>query len=66
MVGIGTGFNEKIVTTLLIFLDACYEGLLDKIKEGLDPKEAIQREFQEIKEYIFLIQGKMEKIKNIH
>jgi len=66
MVGIGTGFNEKIVTTLLIFLDACYEGLLNKIRQGLNPEEAIQMEFKELKEYIALIQGKMEKIKNIH
>ncbi|MFH1327179.1 MAG: hypothetical protein ABIH59_03575 [archaeon] len=66
MVGIGTGFNEKIVTTLLEFLEACYEGLLDKIKEGLDPEEAVKTEFRELKEYISLIQGKMEKIKGIH
>ncbi len=33
MVGIGTGFNKKIVTTLLQFLEACYEVLLDKIHE---------------------------------
>jgi hypothetical protein len=66
MVGIGTGFNQKIVTTLLTFLDACYEGLLVKIKEGLDPEEAIKMEFKELKEYIALIQGKMEEIKDIH
>ncbi len=66
MVGIGTGFNKKIVTTLLTFLDACYEGLLNKIRQGLDPEEAIQMEFKELKEYISLIQGKMEEIKAIH
>jgi len=60
---VGTGFNEKIVSTLLQFLDACYEGLLDKIEKGADPKEAIKTEFKEIEEYIYLIQGKMEKIK---
>lgn len=63
MVGIGTGFNEKIVTTLLKFLEACYEGLLDKIEEGMDPEEAVKTEFKELKEYIALIQGKMEEIK---
>ena len=66
MVGIGTGFNEKIVTTLLIFLDSCYEGLLNKIRQGLNPEEAIQMEFKELKEYIALIQGKMEEIKSVH
>ncbi len=66
MVGLGTGFNEKIVSSLLVFLDACYEGLLDKIKRGLNPEEAVKMEFKEIEEYIYLIQGKMEKIKNIH
>lgn len=64
MVGVGTGFNEKIVTTLLQFLDACYEGLLNKIKEGLEPEKAIEMEFKELKEYIFLIQGKMNELKN--
>lgn len=63
---VGTGFNEKIVTSLLIFLDACYEGLLDKIRKGLNPEDAVKMEFKEIKEYIYLIQGKMEEIKTSH
>jgi len=60
---IGTGFNEKIVTSLLQFVDACYEGLLDKIKKGLEPEMAVEMEFKEIKEYIYLIQGKMVELK---
>ena len=66
MVGLGTGFNEKIVTTLLKFLDACYEGLLDKINARMEPEKAVRAEFKEIREYIALIQGKMEEIKAIH
>ena len=66
MVGIGTGFNEKIVTTLLKFLEACYEGLLIKIEEGMDPEKAVKAEFKELKEYIALIQGKMVEIKGSH
>ena len=66
MVGIGTGFNEKIIISLLKFLDACYEGLLDKIQDGMDPEDAVKAEFKELKEYIYLIQGKMEEIKGIH
>jgi len=40
--------------------------LLDKIKQGLDPEEAVRAEFKEIEEYIYLIQGKMEQIKGKH
>jgi len=64
MPGIETGFNEKILTTLLQFLDACYEGLLVKIKEGLEPEKAVEMEFKELKEYILLIQGKMNELKD--
>lgn len=65
MVGIGTGFNEKIVTSLLKFLEACYEGLLNKIKKGMDPEEAVHEEFRELKDYINLIQKHYEaEIKN--
>lgn len=64
MVGVGTGFNEKIVITLLKFLEACYEGLLNKINEGMDPEDAVKAEFKELKEYIALIQGRMVEIKS--
>ena len=65
MVGIGTGFNEEIVATLMQFLDACYKGLLNKIKvEGLDPEEAVKMEFAELKEYIYLIQGQMNEVRD--
>ncbi len=63
MVGIGTGFNEKIVDSLLKFLEACYEGLLEEIKKGTPPEEAIQKEFKELKEYIELIQKHYEQQK---
>jgi len=52
---VGTGFNKKIVDSLFDFLDACYEGLLDKINLGTNSEKAIQTEFIEIREYLDLI-----------
>ncbi len=48
-----SGFSQKAINGLLIFVEACYEDLLKEIKEGKKTEgEAIQKELQNIKEYL--------------
>lgn len=54
-----SGFNQKAINGLLIFVQACYEDLLKEIKEGKDKQgrkvsegEAIQKEISQIKGYL--------------
>ncbi len=54
-----SGFSQKAIEGLLIFVQACYEDLLKELKEGKDKQgrkvtegEAIQKEIDQIKEYL--------------
>jgi len=48
-----SGFSEKAVNGLLVFVGACYEDLLKEIKEGKKTEgEAIQQELENIKKYL--------------
>ena len=54
-----SGFNQKAIKGLLIFVQACYEDLLKEIKKGKDKQgrrvtegQAIQKEINQIKEYL--------------
>jgi len=55
MPGLGTGFNAKIKSNLFSFLSSCYEGMQEQVDKELDPKEGINREFTEIKQYLGII-----------
>ena len=48
-----SGFSQKAINGLLIFVGSCYEDLLKEIKEGKkNESEAIQGELNNIKEYL--------------
>lgn len=54
-----SGFSQKAVNGLLIFVQECYKDLLKEMKEGKDKKgrpviegKAIQKEIDQIREYL--------------
>lgn len=54
-----SGFSQKAINGLLIFVESCYEDLLKEIKDGKDKQgrkvtegQAIQKEINQIKEYL--------------
>ncbi|MFH1290593.1 MAG: hypothetical protein ABIH92_04245 [Nanoarchaeota archaeon] len=48
-----SGFSEKAVKGLLVFVGSCYEDLLQGIKEGKKTEgEAIQQELENIERYL--------------
>ncbi|MFC1710874.1 hypothetical protein ACFLZJ_01825 [Nanoarchaeota archaeon] len=54
-----SGFSQKAISGLLVFVTSCYEDLLKEIKEGKDKQgrkvtegEAIQKEISQIREYL--------------
>ena len=54
-----SGFSQKAINGLLIFVQECYKDLLKEIKEGKDKQgrkvtegKAIQKEINQIKEYL--------------
>ena len=54
-----SGFNQKAINGLLTFVQACYEDLLEEIKNGQDKHgrkvtegQAIQKEIKQIGEYL--------------
>ncbi|MFH1972639.1 MAG: hypothetical protein ABIJ18_04140 [archaeon] len=48
-----SGFSQKAINGLLIFVESCYEDLLKEIKEGKKTEgEAIQQELDNIREYL--------------
>jgi len=54
-----SGFSQKAINGLLIFVQSCYEDLLKEIKEGHDKQgrpvtegQAIQKEISQIGEYL--------------
>ena len=54
-----SGFSQKAINGLLIFVQACYEDLLKELKEGRDKQgrpvtegQAIQKEINQMREYL--------------
>ncbi len=48
-----SGFSQKAINGLLMFVETCYEDLLAEIKEGKRTEgEAIQQEINNISEYL--------------
>ena len=47
-----SGFSQKAIQGLLIFVEACYEDLLREIKNGQDEKSAIEKELRDIGTYL--------------
>lgn len=48
-----SGFSQKAINGLLLFVEACYEALLQEIKEGKKPEgEAIKQELDSIRYYL--------------
>ncbi|MBU2561510.1 MAG: hypothetical protein KKD17_04375 [Nanoarchaeota archaeon] len=48
-----SGFSQKAINGLLMFVGSCYEDLLAEIKQGKKTEgEAIQQELNNIKEYL--------------
>lgn len=54
-----SGFSQKAINGLLIFVQSCYEDLLKEMREGKDKQgrkvtegKAIQKEIDQIKEYL--------------
>ncbi len=58
-----SGFSQKAINGLLIFVASCYEDLLREIKEGKKTEgQAIQQELGNIRDYLtnFKIEEKIE------
>ncbi len=58
-----SGFSQKAVNGLLIFVASCYEDLLKEIKEGKKTEgQAIRQELENIRNYLinFKIEEKIE------
>ncbi|MBI2579981.1 MAG: hypothetical protein HYW27_03705 [Candidatus Aenigmarchaeota archaeon] len=49
------GFNEKAIKGFLVFMEAVYEDLIEDIKNGMEPREAIESELREV--HFFLDKG---------
>ncbi len=54
-----SGFSQKAINGLLIFVSSCYEDLLEEIRQGRDKYgrevvegKAIQKEINQIREYL--------------
>ncbi len=48
-----SGFSQKAINGLLIFVASCYEDLLREIKEGKKTEgEAIKQELENIRNYL--------------
>jgi hypothetical protein len=48
-----SGFSQKAINGLLIFVGSCYEDLLKEIKQGKKTEgQAIQAELNNIKKYL--------------
>ena len=48
-----SGFSQKAINGLLIFVESCYEDLLQEVKDGKKTEgQAIQKELDNIREYL--------------
>ena len=43
-----SGFNERAIKGLLVFISECYQDLLKEIENGKDSKRALQEEIYNI------------------
>lgn len=43
------GYNDKAINGLLIFLEGCFEVILDDIRKGKSPEQAMAEELDEIR-----------------
>ena len=62
-----SGFGNKSIEGLLVFLEGCYEDLLREMDEGVDPKETIRKELQTIRRYLreFSISERIERLEEL-
>jgi len=47
-----SGFSQKAIQGLLVFLEGCYEDLMKEMEQGKDPKEAVQKELDDIRRFL--------------
>jgi hypothetical protein len=48
-----SGFSDKAINGLLVFVEACYEDLLEEIRAGKKTEgQAIQAELENIRNYL--------------
>lgn len=48
-----SGFSQKAISGLLLFVEGCYEDLLQEIKDGKKTEDqAIQEELENIRTYL--------------
>ena len=47
-----SGFSKAAVKGVLIFLEACYDDLLEEMKKGKTPEETVQKELKDIRKYL--------------
>lgn len=47
-----SGFSQKAINGLLIFVKSCHEDLLEEIKQGKTEEQAIQQELNNINNYL--------------
>lgn len=48
-----SGFSQKAINGLLMFVESCYEDILKEIKEGKKTEnQAIQEELENIRNYL--------------
>lgn len=43
------GYNDKAIDGLLTFLEGCFEVILQEVKNGKTPEQAMQEELDEIR-----------------
>jgi hypothetical protein len=43
------GYNQKAINGLLTFLEGCFEVILDDIRKGKKPEQAMMEELEEIR-----------------
>ena len=47
-----SGFSQKAVNGLLIFLEACYDDLLREMQNGENPEGVVKKELDDIRAYV--------------
>ena len=46
------GYNDKAINGLLTFIEGCFEVVLQEMKDGKSPEQAMQEELDEIRELL--------------
>ena len=47
-----SGFNQKAIKGLLVFLEGCYEDLLKATENSSDPRSVIEKELNDIGRFL--------------